>query len=204
MNRLQQMTIAAAIALGGGAASAANVIDQNAPTKVDYYPLTVFSFGDVAQSFQQSATNISGAGIFLFPNWGTTDVVTISLWDNLPNQSVAKRLATASEKGTQGTWFDVFWEPVSITPDTTYYLVFEGTTNTLAISGDPSGGGYSRGMMFSSSGYLGPFAGFPNYDHAFRTYASVPSVPEPETYALMLAGLCLVGWAARRRQQTAR
>jgi hypothetical protein len=26
-----------------------------------------------------------------------------------------------------------------------------------------------------------------------------PPIPEPETYALMLAGLGLVGWAARRR-----
>ena len=29
---------------------------------------------------------------------------------------------------------------------------------------------------------------------------SVAAVPEPETYALMLAGLGVVGWVARRRQ----
>jgi hypothetical protein len=28
---------------------------------------------------------------------------------------------------------------------------------------------------------------------------SVTAVPEPETYAMMLAGLGLVGWSARRR-----
>lgn len=36
------------------------------------------------------------------------------------------------------------------------------------------------------------------YGSAFRNEA-VPAIPEPETYALMLAGLGVVGWAARRR-----
>ncbi len=31
----------------------------------------------------------------------------------------------------------------------------------------------------------------------------IPAIPEPETYALMLAGLGLVGWAARRRKAQA-
>lgn len=30
----------------------------------------------------------------------------------------------------------------------------------------------------------------------------VPAVPEPETYSMLLAGLALCGWIARRRQQT--
>lgn len=31
------------------------------------------------------------------------------------------------------------------------------------------------------------------------TMLTITAVPEPETYAMMLAGLGLVGWAARRR-----
>jgi len=33
--------------------------------------------------------------------------------------------------------------------------------------------------------------------------AFVASVPEPETYAMLLAGLVLVGWVGRRRKQKA-
>lgn len=32
--------------------------------------------------------------------------------------------------------------------------------------------------------------------------AWVAAVPEPETYAMMLAGLGLMGWMARRRKKT--
>ena len=34
-----------------------------------------------------------------------------------------------------------------------------------------------------------------------RTFFQLAPVPEPQTYALMLAGLGVLGWAARRKQQ---
>lgn len=36
-----------------------------------------------------------------------------------------------------------------------------------------------------------------------KVYSTVPAVPEPETYALMLAGLGVVGFVARRRNRQA-
>ena len=36
---------------------------------------------------------------------------------------------------------------------------------------------------------------------SFTQTGGVPAIPEPETYALMLAGLGAVGWAARRRKR---
>lgn len=45
-------------------------------------------------------------------------------------------------------------------------------------------------------------AGTFNYAIAVHDLPVVSPAPEPSTYALMLAGLALVGWAAQRRQGT--
>jgi hypothetical protein len=42
--------------------------------------------------------------------------------------------------------------------------------------------------------------GFTNASASFQAVEGVSPIPEPETYALMLAGLALVGTAARRRR----
>lgn len=191
MTRFHQVALAALLVCAT-AASAADVVDQSATLNITH--IAAFAQTDLAQSFQQSAANISGAGIFLQSDVGTTDTVSISLWDKLPNEVGAMQLASASGPGTQGSWFDVFWSPVSVTPDTTYYLAFSGNS-TLGISGY-AGNGYTRGNVFANPG----FGSFPSYDYAFRTYASVSSVPEPESYAMLLAGLGVLGFVGKRRR----
>ena len=103
------------------------------------------------------------AGILLKAGTGTSDNVTIQLWNALPNAG-GTMLAEASETGTQGQWVDVFWTAVEITPATTYYLVFTGNT-TLGITGDLNNP-YPYGWVFANPGY-NPFT---SYDYAFRTY----------------------------------
>jgi hypothetical protein len=137
-------------------------------------PTAMASFDqtDLAQSFQQTGTDCSGAGIHLFPGWGTTDTVAISLWTDLPNQG-GSRLAMAMSEGTQGTWCDVFWNPVEVVPGETYYLVFSGNM-TLAISGSTDNP-YPYGHVYANTGY----EPYPGYDYTFRTYHCTDATPTP-------------------------
>ena len=192
MTQTALSTLAAALALGLSSSLAlADTIDQDAPTNNVF--MAGFSQSDLAQSFQQAADNVSGAGIFLQAGQGRTGAVTISLYDKLPNNG-GSLLAQGSGTGTQGSWFDVLWAPVSVVANSTYFLVFTGD-GPLGIAGDTANG-YARGNVFANEGY----GSYSSYDYTFRTYNDVGAVPEPETYALMMAGLAAVAAFARRRR----
>ena len=179
------LVLGAAIALTSGTASAGLVIDQEQNDASVY--MAGFDQTDLAQSFQtQAYDNIAGAGIFLQPGVGSTDNVTIELWDALPNAG-GNLLTSASAQGTQGQWVDVFWDAEPIATNTTYYLVFTGNT-TLGIAGSTSNP-YPFGQVYANPG----FQPFPSFDYTFRTYASVPA---PGALAL----LGLAGLAGRRRR----
>ncbi len=178
------LALGAAVALTVGTVQADLIIDQDQPLAEVY--MAGFSQGDLAQSFQtQAYDHIAGAGIFLQPGIGTTDNVTIELWDFLPTEG-GTMLTSGSAMGTEGDWVDVEWAPYTIAADTTYYLVFTGN-QTLGISGTVSDS-YAYGHVFANPG----FNPFPGYDYTFRTWV----VPTPGALAL----LGLAGLARRRRR----
>lgn len=149
-------------------------IDQNQPSGPIY--MAAFNQTDLAQSFMQTNDNIAGAGILLQTGVGTSDNVTIQLWDALPNAG-GTMLVEASAAGTAGQWVDVFWTAETITPATTYYLVFTGNS-TLGIAGDLNNP-YPNGNVFANPGY----SPFPGYDYAFRTYYDTEVPIERHTWA---------------------
>lgn len=167
------------------APAAAGVIDQNQDDNSIF--MASFAQGDLAQSFQQFNDTITGAGIFLQSDVGTSDMVTITLWDALPNAG-GSALASGSANGTAGSWVDVSWSSVSIAADTTYFLVFTSANDTLGVAGSVNNP-YDRGQVYANTG----FQSFPDFDYAFRTYA----VPTPASAALLGMGGLLI---SRRRR----
>lgn len=180
--------VALLVAAGLAGVATADVIDQNQPLNDAY--MAAFSQGDLAQSFQtQSATNISGAGIQLMDfGGGSSDTITISLFDKLPNQG-GTMMAQASAVGTEGQWVDVFWSQTNIAQNTTYYLVFTSASNNQGIYGSVVNP-YPFGQTYANPGY----GSFPGFDYTFRTWTVIPTPGA-------LAALGLGGLVATRRRR---
>ena len=94
-----------------------------------------------------------------------------------------------------------------------YFSVDGGATGIEYFStGEEHGDGWQASHFGPNSNTLmRAFVGYgESYDASYADLAAldvigwnVAAVPEPETYALMLAGLGVVGWAARRRKRVA-
>ena len=174
--------LAALVLMAGGVAQAQPwIVDQ----EQGQYPTFVAAFyqTDLAQSFMQAADNINGADVKLYPMGSEADI-TIDLYDALPTQG-GSLIASGTDYGVlPGEWAECRWSVVSITPETTYYLVFTSTDPMTGLGGDWSNP-YPRGHVFANSGYQ-PYA---DLDYAFRTYR----IPEPATLSLLaLGGLALL------------
>lgn len=183
------------LAVSPVAASAANVLDQqqnNAPT-----PMAGFSQTNLAQSFQTSASNVSGGGVYLVPGDGSGGgTVTFGLWTALPNAAGATELASGTSAIlSAGQFVDAFWAPVAVTPGATYYLTFD-SPSSYVVDGDVSNP-YPRGNVYANSGYQA----FPSYDYTFHTFTAT-GAPEPASWALMLVGVGVAGGVMRRCRRT--
>ena len=95
--------------------------------------------------------------------------------------------------------FDVYFNP---TTQARVQCDLGGTTNCFSISSTAVIGTTNLGNLPTG------FALIPGVLHAYKVSAAdlggyIAPVPEPETYALMLAGLGLVGWMSKRKAASA-
>ena len=179
---LLPLTAASLLSLTSGAIAQGqgnSVIDQNQPN----FPVYMKAFGqsDCAQSFQQTASNISGAGIYTQPGVGTSGDITLEIWDALPNAGGTMLVDGTATGATPGMWVDVFFTATPVTPGQTYYMVMTCTDPSMGIAGD-TGDPYPFGMVFANPGY----GAFPTFDYTFRTYQD-PGAGGP---ALSVIGTC--------------
>ncbi len=152
------------------------------------------SFGRVGASGGDAALTGGGASItfnFLSPQ-NIGEIATYSGWDNARGgQSYTVSYATAGDPSNFLTLASVFNNP------------FGGdSTSTRAVITDSSGVLASNvaSVRFAFNGDLiaGP-AGYREID-IFAAQAQAPAIPEPASWAMLIAGFGLVGAVARRRQ----
>ena len=131
---------------------------------------------------------ISASTAWLFTQFFTTNLSNTAIWGS----------GTQAVKNTavqQAIWS---MENETFNGMTSLATSYKNLANAAVSSGAWSGIGNVRVLNLFSKDGRGNYT-----QHAQDQIYMVSSVPEPETYALMLAGLALVGGIARRRRNKA-
>lgn len=198
MNHVLKLSVAAlAAAALHLPALAAPILDQNHPVPVA--PFCAVTTTDwCGQSFMQSNSTISGAGVYFMGSEGArTDpaTLTISIYDGYSGNGLSGLVASGST-AIDGNFFgfvDIFWTPAAVTANTQYYMVLSTSNNSFASFSTST---YAKGNALFRGGDIS------NYDLTFRTFAddgAVQAVPEPGTLAML--GLGLAGLLGARRKK---
>ena len=131
---------------------------------------------------------ISASTAWLFTQFFTTNLSNASIWGHA--SQAAKNTAVQ-----QAIWS---MEGESFGSMSSLAVTYKNMANAAVVSGAWSGIGHVRVLNLYSQDSHGHYT-----VNAQDQLYMVTTVPEPETYALMLAGLALVGGIARRRRNKA-
>ena len=135
---------------------------------------------------------------------GLADLSLAEFWENQVSFGDMAVLATnhsATAGWAVGTLYN-FHLDFDVAPNTLHVVVMDGTTTlweTTVVDSTFNGGQFG---FFNNSQQSVRYAGFEQTGGVPVTPGDgIPPIPEPQTYALMLAGLGVIGWAARRRRR---
>jgi hypothetical protein len=130
---------------------------------------------------------------------GLVDLSLEEFWENQTSFGDMTVLATnqSSSKGWVDNKLYNFHLDFNLNPGEIHVVVMDGAVTLWDTTVNDSTFGGGEFGFFNNSQQNVRYAGFVQTGGV----PTVPVVPEPETYALMLAGLGVVGWAARRRRR---
>jgi hypothetical protein len=168
---------------------------------------TLVSFDDVATGSALVANHYAGVGIASIAN-----TLGPSLGYYASSQSGINYVGTGPSTGWAA---DILVEFSSLQaavgigiagPTTLTFQMLDASMNLLegySLSTTPSNTYYYINRLANDTKYLRVAGNFVAIDDLQFDTKTVVSVPEPETYALLLAGLGIVGYMARRRRTRA-
>ena len=187
-NNFKLKLLAAAVLMASGAAHAGSAFLNGSPTVGDGSQANPYDFGVVGASVSALFVNIGGPANGLFEEYANFTIPTLSGTSGAAN-TYALSFFGVNVIDIQNLVVEV-WDNVH-PGGSTLYTTFTGDNLTHAF-GNLTAGQYHLDI----SGQFGPNAFGGQYSVALQ---ALP-VPEPETYAMLLAGLGLVGFSVRRRK----
>jgi hypothetical protein len=130
---------------------------------------------------------------------GLADLSLEEFWEN--QVSFGDMTVLATNHGSDKGWVDNrlynFHLDFNLTPGAIHVVVKDGATTLWDTSVNDTTFAGGEFAFFNNSQQNVRYAGFEQTGGV----PVVPGIPEPETYALMLAGLGALGWASRRRRR---
>jgi len=187
-NNFKLKLLAAAVLMASGAAHAGSAYLNFSPTGGDGSQANPYDFGVVGTSVSALYVNIGRSANGLFEEYANFTIPTLSSTSGSAN-TYALSFSGVNVIDIQNLVVEV-WDNVH-PGGSTLYTTFTGDNLTHAF-GNLAAGQYHLDI----SGQFGPNAFGGQYSVALQ---ALP-VPEPETYAMLLAGLGLVGFSVRRRK----
>lgn len=174
-----------------------------------------FEYGDssfAANSIDQywiQTDNVIGHTVFDM-GFGASKAAIFNSIDHgpLPQEAIESTVYLSNDRVnwtqavTERVWLEGFYSDTSVVWDGFVYAVGTGTDATFRYASIIWGG--PGALQSDGDNEINGVLGFRSYADLVTTTSTPVSspVPEPETYAMLLAGLGLLGFTARRRKHT--